>query len=141
LIVLRNLAATQSNAFQARAPTLPATFECSQVSGDPDAVCVHACGELDIASAPRLESMLREAVSTAGLVVLDLGDLAFIDSAGVHAVVNASIHARRLGRRLVIMAVPASVERVFLLAGARANLAFGVAEAPASTDASAATAL
>lgn len=133
----RSLAVPQSSAFQATAATLPALFECSQINGDPDAVCVHACGDLDIATAPQLELTLREALSRAGLVVLDLGDLAFIDSAGVHAIVDASIHARQIHSRLVVLPGPASVERIFALAGAQGNLAFafGMAEAPASTNA------
>jgi anti-anti-sigma factor len=137
LIVPRKLAAPQSNGFQARAATVPASFDCSQINGDPDAVCVHACGELDIATAPHLLLTLREAVCRAGLVVLDLGDLAFIDSAGVHAIVNASVHARQLNSRLVVLPGPASVERIFALAGAHGNFAFGIAEAPVPANADA----
>ena len=39
----------------------------------------------------------------AQLVVLDLRELAFMDSSGVHAIVNASIRARQVGRRLVLL--------------------------------------
>jgi anti-anti-sigma factor len=97
--------------------TLPAVFVSSQIHGDPDAVCVHAAGELDIAAAPGLEAALHKALSRARLVVLDLRDLAFIDSAGVHAIANCGVRARDVGRRLVILRGPANIERIFALAG------------------------
>jgi anti-anti-sigma factor len=37
--------------------------------------------------------------------VLDLRDLQLMDSSGVHVIVNASIRARRLGGRLVLLRV------------------------------------
>jgi anti-anti-sigma factor len=44
-------------------------------------------------------------------------DLAFMDSSGVHAIVNAGARVRRLGRRLVILRGPPDVDRVFALTG------------------------
>jgi anti-sigma B factor antagonist len=102
-------------------PALPALFACSQVSGDPDTICVQASGELDIASALGLEMKLLDAISDAGLVVLDLGDLEFIDTAGVRAIVKAGIHARQLAHRMVILRGAANVERMLALAGVGEN--------------------
>jgi anti-anti-sigma factor len=70
-------------------------------------------GELDVASAPELTHELCQAQSGALLVVLDLRDLAFMDSAGVHVVVDATATARRHGRRLVLVRAPALVHAVF----------------------------
>jgi anti-sigma B factor antagonist len=106
----------------------PAAFECSSVNGDPDAACVHATGELDIATTPRLELVLRDALLGARLVVLDLRDLAFIDSTGIHAIVNASIRARQGARRLVILRGPANVDRIFKLTGTLEQLEFAHAD-------------
>ena len=49
----------------------------------------------------RLERTLSR--SQARLVVLDLRELTFIDSSGVHAIVSAGIRARKGGRRLVLV--------------------------------------
>jgi anti-sigma B factor antagonist len=92
--------------------TQAAAFDCSLSRGDHDVVCVRAAGELDIATAPQLELALREAVLRSRLVVLDLRDLSFIDSCGVHVIDNASDRARRLGRRLVVLGGPPHVTRI-----------------------------
>ena len=55
----------------------------------------------------------------ARLVVLDLRGLAFMDSSGVHAIVDAGIRARQGGRRLIVLRGPPNVDRVFTLAGRR----------------------
>lgn len=64
---------------------------------------MHVAGELDLATAPQLERTLRETQQQARLILLDLRELTFMDSAGVHTIVNASIAARQLGRRLVLL--------------------------------------
>jgi anti-sigma B factor antagonist len=92
-----------------------ATFDCSLRRSDHDVVCVHAAGELDIATAPQLELALREAMLQSRVVVLDLRDLAFIDSCGVHVIDKASNRARHLGRRLVVLRGPANITRMLAL--------------------------
>jgi anti-sigma B factor antagonist len=103
------------DSLQHRADVLPPDFSCSWRSGDPKAAWVHVAGELDVATAPDFERVMREAERQAGLVVVDLRELAFIDSCGLHAIVNASIRARRLGRRLVVLRGPPTVHRMFTL--------------------------
>ena len=92
-------------------------FVCSCAEGGLDAAWVHVAGDLDIATTPQLERTLRESQSQARLVVLDLRELAFIDCAGVHAIVAASSRARRAGCRLLLVRGPAQVDRVFSLTG------------------------
>jgi anti-sigma B factor antagonist len=99
----------------ARAPALPPPFACSCTNGGVDAARVYVGGELDIATTPQLERTL--AASQARLVVLDLRELAFIDCCGIHAIIGAGIRARQAGRRLVLVRVPANVERVLALTG------------------------
>jgi len=71
-------------------------------------------GELDIASAPRLEEGLEEVErDTPGTLVLDLRKVDFIDSTGLRAVIAADERARSAGRRFVVVRGPAAVERVF----------------------------
>jgi anti-anti-sigma factor len=96
-----------------RANALPPAFQCSWASGGPDAAWVHLAGELDIATTPQLARALH--ALRARLVVLDLRELAFMDSCGVHAIVDASIRARDVGRRILLLAGPPAVDRVFTL--------------------------
>jgi anti-anti-sigma factor len=72
----------------------------------PDVAWVHAAGELDIATVPQLVQMLLVSQLRARVVVLDLRELEFVDTSGVHAIMNASIRARRLGGRLVLLRAP-----------------------------------
>ena len=90
-----------------------------------DASWVHLAGELDIATTPQLVRTLREAQLRAHLVVLDLRKLAFMDCTGVHAIVNASIRARRVGRRLILMRGPPNVDRLFRLTGTSDQVEIG----------------
>ena len=102
-----------------RTDFLPPRFDCSCTGGGPDAAWVHVVGELDIATTPQLERTLREAQLEARLVVLDLRELLFMDSSGVHAIVNAGIRARQAARRLLVLRGPPNVDGVFTLAGRR----------------------
>jgi anti-anti-sigma factor len=90
-------------------------FVCSSTMGELDAAWVHVAGTLDIASSLQLEVTLDE--SAARLVVLDMRDLAFMDCAGVHAIIDASVRARDDGRRLILLRGSPNVDRVFALTG------------------------
>lgn len=107
-----------------REASLPPTFACSLTNGHPDRSCVHVAGELDVATAPRLESTLRE-LSRSPLVVVDLRELAFISSSGVHAIVDASVRARQGGGRVVVWRGPPNVDRMFTLAGIADDVEIG----------------
>jgi anti-anti-sigma factor len=78
----------------------------SSTDGRGDATWVRIVGRLDLAAVPQLVRTLRQAQLKARLVVLDLRELQLMDSSGVHVIVNASIRARRLGGRLVLLRVP-----------------------------------
>jgi anti-anti-sigma factor len=54
-------------------------------------------GELDLATAPRLESCLRQLKDERQSVCLDLSRLEFIDSSGIHLLLSAVEDARRDG--------------------------------------------
>jgi stage II sporulation protein AA (anti-sigma F factor antagonist) len=65
-----------------------------------DGVCLTATGEIDQASAPILVDQLHSAIDNRdGLIVLDLGDVTFMDSSGVNALV-AALHSARSRLRL-----------------------------------------
>jgi anti-anti-sigma factor len=101
-------------------------FVCSSTHGSLNADWVHVAGALDIATTPQLEQTLRE--SHARLVVPDLRDLAFMDCAGVHTIVDASVRARRDGRRLVLVRGIPHVDRVFGLTGNADEVEIGEAQ-------------
>lgn len=105
------------NSIAARADALRPLI-CSCTHGALNAAWVHVAGELDITTAPELERTLRDCQSQARLVVLDLNELTFMDCAGLHAIEDASIRARKIGRRLIVVrgGSPA-VDRMFTLAG------------------------
>ena len=100
-----------------QAHVLAPAFDCSWRDGGLNAAWVHLAGELDVDTTPHLERTLRDPHSQAHLVVLDMRDVDFMDSCGVHAIVNAGAHVRRLGRRLVILRGPPDVDRLFALTG------------------------
>ena len=95
----------------------PPTFVCSHTGGGLDAAWVHVAGELDIASTPSLKSKLNELQPHARLVVVDLREVEFVDSSGVHALVDATSRARSDDRRVVLLRNPATLDRVFTLTG------------------------
>ena len=86
-----------------RPPAPPSKFQCSWTDDGLDAAWVRLSGELDVATAPRLERLLREPPLQARVIVLDLRDLAFVDSSGVHAIVDASVRSRQAGRRMLLL--------------------------------------
>ena len=109
----------------ARVNPPPSVLVCSWTDGGPDAAWVHVAGELDLATVPQLVRTLRESQLHARLVVLDLRELDFMDSSGAHAIVNASIRARRLGGRLVLLRAPPNTDRMSTLAGSSNDAEIG----------------
>ena len=75
-------------------------------------------GELDVVSAPELELCLNEVMAEAhDRVVLDLSELAFVDSAGVSVLIKGKQDAESSGRTLVLGRPTEQVHRVFALVG------------------------
>jgi anti-sigma B factor antagonist len=103
----------------------PPVFGCTATHGGIDAAWVNVVGELDIATAPELERTLRESQELAHLTVLDLRELAFMDCAGVHTIVEASLRGRKEGRRLVLVRGRPDIYRMFTLTGSSAHVDIG----------------
>lgn len=82
-------------------------------------VRIVVAGELDIATAPRLRDAVELECDDAELVVLDFEHVAFVDSAGLHALIE--VHERLNGRLRVILSPP--VARLLDLVGVRDRLA------------------
>ena len=102
----------------------PADFRC-ETRVWTDRVVVHVAGELDLASAPRLRSTVELVIIPNGLpVVIDLTEVRFIDSSGVHALIDADLTAQRLGVDLLVNAPGPTIKRVFELLGLAEQLNF-----------------
>ena len=73
-------------------------------------------GELDMATAPVLQGHLATVESNGvGTIMLDLRDLAFTDSTGIHAFLAARDRVTLGGRRLVLVGATPIVRRLFEL--------------------------
>jgi anti-sigma B factor antagonist len=97
-------------------------FHCTLTGAGSPAALVRVGGELDLQTSPELESNLREAQLHARLVVLDAREVTFIDSAGIHVILDASELCECAGGRLTL--VPsATVERVLEIAGVSERIA------------------
>jgi anti-sigma B factor antagonist len=90
----------------------------AQVSQEQGRVTVVVHGELDLASAPALRQelagLLRLDVAT---MTLDLADLSFIDSSGLHALNAIRELATGQGVRLELRALPRHARRVLDITG------------------------
>lgn len=77
---------------------------------------IRLAGELDMSTVPALDPVLEAAVERGGPVLLDLTELSFLDSSGIHALMKA---ARSLGGRgcLILHGEQGRVGRVLDLVG------------------------
>jgi anti-sigma B factor antagonist len=86
---------------------------------------VFLTGELDIASAPELQSAIdrfwAEGVQS---IVLDLSRLGFIDSSGLRTIIHVQEECKHRGCELSIVPGRPSVQRLFALAGLSEHLPF-----------------
>lgn len=83
-----------------------------------DAARVVLRGELDLATAPQLESILDAlAAEPVPAVLVDLRELRFMDSTGLRLLIQADARARRDSRALTIIRAPGRIARLFALAG------------------------
>jgi len=96
---------------------------------DGDAVVLTLHGELDMQTVPRLRDELARALETdAGAILVDLTDVAFIDSTGLAALLNALRRLTRAGRRLLLVAEEGPVRRMLHLT--RLDSTFALFETP-----------
>jgi anti-sigma B factor antagonist len=96
---------------------LPPLFICTWRFGSFGSLWVDLAGELDLSGCPGFERTLEEAHGRSSLVVLDMRELTFLDSAAAHIVIDAGIRARRAGQGLIVARGPSQVDAVFRLTG------------------------
>jgi anti-sigma B factor antagonist len=79
---------------------------------------VHLRGELDLSSAAKLRKALSELYRDGvNSLILDLSELAFVDSTGLSEFVAALKHCRPRGGEVVLRSPTASIARVLAICG------------------------
>jgi anti-sigma B factor antagonist len=75
-------------------------------------------GELDLASSPTLEQEIdRVSDDDVDLLIVDLRELRFMDSTGLHALVKANKRAKESGRKFAVVQGGAQIQRLLSLTG------------------------
>lgn len=99
-----------------------ASFACRWRVEGPAAASVRVSGELDMATAGQFERVFREALSHARLVLVDMHEVSFMDSSGLHTIIDAASSAAAQGGRVVLSGASAEVEALLDVTGTRAHL-------------------
>ncbi len=95
-----------------------------------DLVIVSVEGEVDLCAAPLFEESLAIAAATdVPAIVLDLDRVSFMDSAGVHVLLQFSISEQNRDR-LTLTRGSSQVQRLLEITGVRRYLSFGPSPAP-----------
>lgn len=86
-------------------------------------------GELDLLSAPKLQELVEQApTDERGILVLDLHDLEFVDSAGLRVILAAHEHVHDRGHEFALTKGSEQVQRLLSIAGVAEHLR--IIEAP-----------
>lgn len=94
-----------------------------EVRQEPDRIVLTLHGELDLLAAPQLQSKIEsDTVDAADVLVLDLDDVQFIDSAGLRVLLAAHQHTVERGRRLALTPGSPQVQRLLSIAGVSGHL-------------------
>jgi anti-sigma B factor antagonist len=104
---------------------LSASLPVLSVCAVPDRarVCVLAAGDLDLSTCSALRRQLDELLDVGWTdVTVDLREVDFIDSAGLHVLLEAERRARDAGSRLVVVADPGPVTALLDLTATAAAL-------------------
>ncbi|GAB3086111.1 STAS domain-containing protein [Micromonospora schwarzwaldensis] len=74
-------------------------------------------GEIDISGADRLDELLHETIDQAGMVMVDVAGLTFIDSTVLSILIGAHHHAADRGVDLALVNAAGQVRRVLDMTG------------------------
>ena len=101
----------------------PGDFRIETTSVSPGERCLTPVGELDLATAPRLESELERAVAAgAARVVVDLSQVGFLDSTGLRMFLALNERAHAEGWVLALTAPSESVRAILEITGSSGAL-------------------
>ena len=92
-----------------------------------DAAVVNAEGEIDLLTAPRLESEIFDAIGAqTSAVVVDLSGVTFMDSSGISALLRGRRQADAHGKTYRVTGAVGTVQQVLDLTGVWAHLSGNV---------------
>ena len=89
-----------------------------QIASDvqPHAATVAVCGEIDLGNLTELRAVLDELVAaTDGDIVIDLSEVSYLDSCGLHELLSAQSCLAALDRRIIVHRPSPIVLRLFEL--------------------------
>lgn len=93
------------------------------VRHEQDRIVLGLHGELDLVGAPRLQSEIEDpGFDSTGMVVLDLQNLQFIDSAGLRVILSAHERSRARGQGFALTRSTQQVQRLLNIAGVDEHL-------------------
>ena len=93
-------------------PDADLVFASYVLSDRPGAATLMMVGELDLVTAARARVAIRRAQCDTPTLICDLGDVWFVDLAGLRVLIDATRWATRSGRRLAIANSPPIVPRM-----------------------------
>jgi anti-sigma B factor antagonist len=100
-----------------------------------DALVVALTGEFDLASAQLVDEELARAQESYPVVILDLSQVTFMDSSGLHVVLGVDERMRASGSTLRVVPGSPQVQRLFELTGATSRLDTVADSSPAGASA------
>jgi anti-sigma B factor antagonist len=99
-------------------------MECT-VGGDGHVAVVQPAGDLDLATAPRLQRVLRELLDEGRTrILMDMGGVTFVDSSGLGILVGAYKAARARGGDVKFANASREVRKLFQITRTDRYLAF-----------------
>jgi anti-anti-sigma factor len=96
------------------APTSPA-LSCFRLPATAGSANLMLVGELDLVTVDRAREAIRHAQDESRVLVCDLGDVWFIDLAGLRVLLDAAARARRTGARMTVATCPPILPRMLRL--------------------------
>jgi anti-anti-sigma factor len=89
-------------------------FNC-QVQEEAGAVVLCVSGEIDLAAAPLLDAELGRCLERSQPVIVDFSEVIYCDMSGVRALERCHQALRERGHRLIVVAPPGIIRRLFAL--------------------------
>jgi len=81
----------------------------------PGTTIVDVSGDIDMGSSPGLRKLLLDSLKSASRVVVNLGEVRYIDSSGIASLVEVLMKARDSRKRLVLFGLNKTVQEVLQL--------------------------
>ena len=104
-------------------PCPPAPFRI-ELERRGSAIVLVVYGEIDLSSADRLNARLKGLLSSSSRIVLDLREIDFIDSAGLHCILDVDRASRDAGVEFLLVPGPMQARRLFDVTGTERLLRF-----------------